>query len=761
MVQEPSRSVTESRRNETARRLFARVALLSLISALAIGLDTPILRQVTSFLLLAVIPGLLCLHVFKINHLDLTSITVLSVALSISFIMLFGLFINSIYPLFGHDTPLSSRSVIISFFAAISLMGAIAYIRNRGTSLPTWGNLRLNSMEKRLLLIPGTFPLLTVLGTHLMNGGHGNVLLLALVFLIFSYVIVLTLNRRVIPGRVYPAAILLMGVSIVLMLALRTSHVVGVDIHEEYRYFQLTVGNGQWQILEDRTLDACLSITILPTVFNAFLSMDSEYLFKLLYPLLFSVSPLIVFIISRKYLGNWWAFAMAFLFISQIRFIDATVAPRNSMGVLFFGASVMVLFINQLSPLSKAALFLVLAISCILSHYSTAYVFFFVLVLTLVCIRFLKVYSDAERLPSSQIESLTWSHTDNNSTLFAPASAWPPKQLTWRAVSIFFAAAFFWYSQITGEAFVQVVDYVAQTLKSLPDLFVIEARSATAETIRGVGFQEQGIARQIEVLCFWFSALFIVVGVLGTLFRYLRSLKPPNRLQDVAPRWLPGIDVQLLLICFSCVSILVASAIVPYLQQYSLIRAYGHLIIVVAIFFAIGAMEMVHLVRVRKIDRWAPLTAIFVLTLLFLSTTGATYQVSGEPKSFALNSRGDDNALYHVYASDVGAALWLNQHKLDLGQYTRWVNEQVVYTDMPGRRFLVSQGNLSLSATASLIDTVEDGFSVHGLVYLRHHAVCERELARSAIDFRDVAEYEHHYRDKNRVYDNGGSTVFK
>ena len=176
-----------------------------LLTDLAILLDFPFLRQVFGFLCYTILPGALILFILKLNKIGFTEKIVLAVGLSIAFLMFFGLFINSVYPLFGYNTPLSTNSLIISFSVIILILAIIAYVRNRGASFLNLSDFKLNTKEKAFLLVPAFFPLLSILGMRLMNTTDNNVMLMALLFLIPAYAIFIAVKHTQVPDRVYPA----------------------------------------------------------------------------------------------------------------------------------------------------------------------------------------------------------------------------------------------------------------------------------------------------------------------------------------------------------------------------------------------------------------------------------------------------------------------------------------------------------------------------------------------------------------------------
>ena len=117
-------------------------------------------------------------------------------------------------------------------------------------------------------------------------------------------------------------------------------------------------------------------------LYISLLNTNPELLFKVLYPILFSISPLVVYIIARKYIGDFYTFLALFLFISQATIIHTATSSTTNLVILFFAMSIMVLFHNDISEFTKKLLFITFSLSCIISHYSTSYIFFFVLLLT-------------------------------------------------------------------------------------------------------------------------------------------------------------------------------------------------------------------------------------------------------------------------------------------------------------------------------------------------------------------------------------------
>jgi len=86
------------------------------------GLDIPIFRQVVGFIYLTFLPGIILLRLLRLHRLGVAVTVLLSVGMSISFIMFSGFFINLILPLLNIDSPLSSLHVIISITILLNVL---------------------------------------------------------------------------------------------------------------------------------------------------------------------------------------------------------------------------------------------------------------------------------------------------------------------------------------------------------------------------------------------------------------------------------------------------------------------------------------------------------------------------------------------------------------------------------------------------------------------------------------------------------------
>jgi uncharacterized membrane protein len=126
-------------------------------------------------------------------------------------------------------------------------------------------------------------------------------------------------------------------------------------------------------------LSGCISITILPTVYWNYVGTNPELLFKYLYPLLYIVTPIVVFYIGTKYMNNWDAFLSSCTFIFATNFFVTTANARTSVAMIFVVFMLWIIFTGSIEFYKKGLLFSICCIACVIAHYATAFLFFLII----------------------------------------------------------------------------------------------------------------------------------------------------------------------------------------------------------------------------------------------------------------------------------------------------------------------------------------------------------------------------------------------
>jgi len=731
----------------------------------SIFLDIVILRQILGFVFLAFIPGIIILNILKLNKLGLTEKAILSIGLSISFVMFMGLFINCVYPIFGYSKPLTTDSILISFSVIMLLLAIIASLRNPSASFLGISKPNLNTSEKSLLLLPAFFPLLSILGMNIMNTANNNNILMILLFLIPAYAIVITILRNRITDKTYPLLIFFISISLLLLHALRSNYILGVDTHEEYYLFQIVLRTGHWAPISKGPLDACLSISLLPAIYQSFLNINPEYLFKLLYPLFVSVLPLVIFVISKKYVGGFYAFLASLFFMAQYTFLWTTADARTNLGILFFSLTIMILFLKELNPLGKRILFVIFAASCTASHYSSTYLFFFILLATWIGMEIISsimrrrikiVAPPTSIMLENSSQGLSQSKGDldgSNTNAFGIGQNnfqfKVKRYVTLPILATFFILIYFWYAQVSPGAFSSAVGLFQRTFLGMKQFFILESRGSVVASIMGTGVFEDGIPGVITLIFSWLTVALIGVGIICTIVMYPKMILVPNSLKRKLDFLAVNIDIEFFVISLACSSILFLSVVFPYvLKGYALDRTYFQMVTVLSPFFVIGGLMIAKLCRSSK----AYLVILLILIPYLLCQTGIIYQVFGSPQDITLNSNGPDYSILYTHDQEHDCAIWLKNNI---------ANGNTIYSDFYSEYKLMSQGLIN-PLYQSLIENVANNQAINeGYIFLRYTNVVDRVLEVKANDPQNLAEYQNVFNQESLIYNNGGSQVWK
>ena len=742
------------------KKCFYILIIVLLITDLAILLNIPFLRQILGFLFLTLLPGLLILQILKLNKIDFLERFILSWGLSISFLMFFGLLLNNLSLSLGYETPLAITSLFISFNLAFILLLIIGYKTNKeGFSLAI-PNFNLKTAEKAFLIIPILFPALSIFGMNLMNTTDNNILLMFMLFLIPTYVIFVCFFNHQFPKRLYPVVIFLISISLLLLLSLRSNHLIGADVHSEYYLFQSTLENRYWSILANNQLDACLAISLLPTIYQSILNIPSEFLYKILPSLIYSVSPLVIYVISKKYVEDGYAFLASCFYMFQTVFLWTEYNARANIAMLFFAFAMMVLFSDKIDPLKKRILFIVFMASCMVSHYSTAYIFFFVLVGTFIGMEIL-----SKKYTLKKVISLT-------------------------LVILFFSMIFFWYSQVTETAFNEGVHFIDKTFSKLNEFFIVESRGS-GQALLGKDLMEKGIPHKIEFVFTWLMFALIGIGVATLIRRYKEMSFPELRFNFKKPDFLKTkFEVEYFVITLACVGLLVTVVAVPVIGKgYGFGRMYPFAITILSVFFVIGGITLSkHFFFFHKkrkpvlkeknncffsnerfdgknalqnplrrsveggkgFEVRAYLVILLVLIPYFLCVTGVMYNIFGVPRAITLNSEGEQYTSMYIHDQESYGAEWLGDYAAE---------RQEIYADPGGNLRLISQGKIALSLISRW--WIPNPGKGDGYIYLRYYNVVNGEWIDYHGEVHNVTDYSDTLVGRNKIYNNGGSNVWR
>jgi len=367
--------------------LVVQLVMLGLVGLSALGFGIPALTQIVGFIYLAFLPGIIILRILRLHRLGTVRMLLYSVGLSLAFSMFLGFFINMLYPLIGISKPISTLPLITTWTVMLALLCFIAYKRDKGFFISS--HLKGGELLSPPVLLLILLPLLTVVGTRLVNFYQTNIVLMVLICLI-GFVPVLAIFTKFIPERLYPLAIYSIALALLWHLSLVSRYLIQFDSFLEYHFFGLVVKSGLWNMEIPHNYNAMLSITILPATFSQLLGMSGTAIFKVIYPVWYALVPLGLYEVYRSRFSTRQTFLAVFFFVSIFVFFLEMPSICRQMVAELFCVLLIMLIMDREATGSKKALFVIFGASLVVSHYSLSYLYMAFLVLSLIMLYLLR-----------------------------------------------------------------------------------------------------------------------------------------------------------------------------------------------------------------------------------------------------------------------------------------------------------------------------------------------------------------------------------
>ncbi|MCD4678482.1 MAG: DUF2206 domain-containing protein [Desulfobacula sp.] len=354
-------------------------AILGAIGLDLIGIQIPIIRQFFGFIYLTFIPGTLIIIILKLNKLGNIERLMYTVGLSISFLMFIGASLNIIYPFFGISHPISVIPLIVSLSVATMILCILIFIREK--------NFSAYIIEIKDILFPQVLflcllPLLSVIGTYFVNFYQTNIILMFLIIAI-ALIVVLIGFDIFIPKNLYPLAVIIIAISLLLHNSTISMYLWGWDIHAEYYWANTTILKSLWDSTTPSNVNSMLSITMLAPIFSNITGMSLTWVFKIFYPLIFSLVPLGLYRIYQKQTNDKIAFLSVFLFMSFYSFFTTMLQlARQQIAEIFLILIVLLIIDTNMNRLKQTILVIIFMFSLGVSHYGLSYIVLFLLIAT-------------------------------------------------------------------------------------------------------------------------------------------------------------------------------------------------------------------------------------------------------------------------------------------------------------------------------------------------------------------------------------------
>lgn len=760
----------------TRTKIFLAIFLFLVIVNCLVGFDINYfyIRAILGFIFLITIPGLLIMLCFKIRTVKFWEYLVYTVGLSISFIMFAGLAVNWTLPALNiTDKPLSLWPILICFDIFLIALGIVAWIRNKDFQSFKLTVPKLDWLNNIFFIIPMTFPVLAVLGAFLLNNHGSNILTMIMLGGIAVYVLLLTIFRKRMNENIWPWALWMIGLALLLMYSMRSNYLVGSDVQEEFKMFSKTIIDQYWNPNSIRNAyNSMLSITILPSIIYHINKITPFFIFKIFSQILFSFLAVIIFIELNKKVNKIFSFITCIFFISQTQFISYSGWIRQEIALVFFGLMLLVLFYEEINKNIKKIFFLIFGVSMIVSHYSTSYIALALFTLTYIMTFFYKRYEN-KRIKKGKLNL-------KKKTEFC---------LTGILVLLLLLVGFLWLSQIT-ESSGGLVDFVHNSIINLQNVLSEENRQEGQSLLDQINIfyktpnplplvQQYGdyvstkyqsdtslrlydnTSKSIKLTGFNVPVPIISLNIFNKLSSITEPIKKIIRLflcfgffilLFLMYKKKINLESSIFTLIFTLIFILII--ILPFSSMsYNMGRLYQQSLILISFPTILGMLFISNVFTKKNIYIY---TAIIVL-IYFLLSVGFFYAFTNSQDSpIHLTNFGSPYSVLYVYESEFNAINWLDKNI---------ILQNRVYADPMADFRIKSLSGMNNRVIKDVLPTTIDRNSYIYSSYM--NSVLNKGFLPSINNYLKrlniIYEFPTEFLNdnKNKIYNNGGSEIFK
>jgi uncharacterized membrane protein len=637
--------------------------------------------------------------------------------------MLVGFLMNMFYPILGiTNKPIAEIPIVLTMAGVLLLLCVIAYFRDKDYNSSYYINLKeiLNSQVLFLSLIP----FMTIFGTYMVNYYHTNILLMIMIVVIALVALVIGFTNWI-DKKYYPYAIGVMAIALVWHIMLITPYVNNHD--GEMVVAKSTIENGFWDYTIFDNIYSILSNNIFTPMVYFICSISLTWIYKAVFPIWISIFPLVVYVIVRKYLDCKMAFLCSFITISSSGFWYSVFPTTTKQFMAEFFISLIVLAIcGNLSKFKKMLIMTMFGMGLIWSHYGTSYLFMIGLIFTTI---FLRVYKLIDNSPNNY----------NDSREFLSFTG------------LYLLLILSWYIYVSGSSlFYAIVGIGNSILSSIWTGFLSPDASRGAYMIAKQVSGVKIIAKYMNLGI----AFFMVLGMFKTLWNYKKSKFDAIYI---------GLSLYLL-------GILVASVAIPHFAVMGPGRLYMLSLITLTPFCIFGGIySFKNILKIFqknvKVDNLLKIMYCYMVIILLFST-GFIYELANDhPTSVALSQNSvanygtmEDKAKFYglkIMGYDVNAMEWLSDYNKE-NTYLYFTVGYVSVTSVCG-----NYGDYPLTKIKQLDKNTH--IINKNYVWLRYANTIENigynVNSVSLSSWFDFLEVKPLLRDKNKIYDNGGSQI--
>jgi uncharacterized membrane protein len=714
----------ERRRILRLNSFAVSILILQVIVYFVTYANIPIARVIICFMYLLFVPGIVILKLLMCEVFDISEKILLSVGLSIAFLMFFGLLTNELGKLVSGN-PLSLNPLILSVNSALLLLtlftlrGSVQHSSSLHQEKTKISRGLLPILLSICLLLSGSY------GIFLVNYSGYNLFLFILIVEIVTVVTLVLLKEKFFPSQWRSFLIWIIYICALLFLStagyvLVTRYIIWLgDQWNEYYCFRLTgqLWNPMFYVPSITTTStySMLSVTILPAIFSNITAMDTSMLFKLLFPIVTSFTAIGAYKLYKTQTDSKTAFLATFFLIS-IGAFKGIGPSKQEIAQLFYTLLFLLLLKRGIPKLKRTVLLIIFGSALIVSHYSLSYIFLFIIVSSVSILALLEYRKGGQTI---KIKSLF---------IFC----------------LFFSTATFsWYIYINKSAvFSHLCEAIERVVSDLNQFFNPHSRGTA---LQGLGLVETPtIFHKISSALFILTEIFLVFGFI----KLLRDRKDSS------------FSIEYKIFATVNMGIIAINVLLPRIADTFLMeRFYQTTLIILAPLAVIGGKALLELLLKQLFKKaYIDIVVILIFILLFIFQAGFVYEITGSSTwSLSLSKHRtsyvelyrkfgciDD---YYAYGAD-----WLSNNipSIFLNRY--------IHADDYARRTELRGYAMIYGGYVGLLSNVTQ-LKPGDFVYLNPSNTVGGTVIgeRYTWSVNDL----HFLDDLNKVYENGGSEIYK
>ncbi|WP_301664507.1 DUF2206 domain-containing protein [Methanoculleus frigidifontis] len=605
----------------------------------------------------------------------------------------------------------------------------LAYIRDRTFASPNY--IELREVFATPILALSLLPFGAIAGTYLMNNYGINFLLMILLTIISLIPIVIAYTKWI-PRKYYPYVVFSVALTLLYHTSLISMYIWGWDIQYECYLTSNVIQNGFWDPTIQSTCNAMLSLVMLVPLYSITLNLAVDWVFKIIYPFLFTFVPLGLYATFRQQTHESIAlFGCFFLIFTFVYYNEMLSLARQEVAELFVVLIILSTIDSNLSRKQKIFLFFAFSTSLIVSHYGLAYLFMYILFLTSILVALglsLNIQNNIDhyfRWMQGKLYILSGLNLNKIKS--------PGYRIPLHAILFYGLFILIWYiytsSSSSFEILLKIVHQVSTNMPS--GILNPDTSQGLAVIITNTTAPLHEVGKYLHVL----AILFITIGFVTSWLRH---------------KWI-YFDLQFHLLALSAFSICFGALILPYFSSaIGVSRIYHVSLIFLSLFCVIGGMTIFSKFKRIREKPTHPLKLFSIFLAIFLLfNCGWIYEVGHEnTTNFAINSTVDSTSYNLLEIQGVKWLLNVKEANILYADLYRQLHIHRISGQNTTYNYPIDSNSMDLPSYSYFGEY--NKLSLELITY-------DRWQVLNSYTYYPVTSYVSR---SNRIYDNGGPMVY-